>query len=184
MRLLLILVILLPKIGYASDSSMTNQLINQLEGGVCYFEAYTGSADYDDKMTFSQVCEKRKIGLLERIGVNVNLRHTEANCKLWAATCIRYNKDVSAVPALVKALSENADLQTCDGVIGIRTAIVVALGSLGDKSAIEPLKQYINSSPYQKLSPSGAGCIAKPESLDPAQIAIRKLSLNAAAPTQ
>lgn len=169
---------------FASDSNITNQLIDQLQGGVCYFEAYSGSANYDDKMTFSQVCKKRKIGLLERIGINVNIRHAEANCKLWAASCLRYNKDVSAVPALVKALSENADLQTCDGVIGIRTAIVVALGSLGDKSAIEPLKQYINSSPFQKLSPSGRGCIAEPESLDPAQIAIRKLSLNAAAPTQ
>lgn len=102
-----------------------------------------------------------------------SLRNADAQCDVWAAQCLGEMKDPAAVDELIWALTNKADVQTCDGVLGVRSESVRALQKLNDRRALAPLKALAAASPRQVLSSGASGCSTQPESLDLIEGAIR-----------
>lgn len=152
---------------FADNAEMTRSLINQFNGHSCDYE-------------FFGTCQKRAIGFLERVGINSH-RNQDKLCVLWAAECLGFVKSPEVVPVLTQALKTEANIQTCDGVIPIRSKIIIALGRIGDKRAIAPLEEYIKSNAHEKLSAGAmragvSNCPLKPELKEPAIKALAAIS--------
>lgn len=68
-----------------------------------------------------------------------------------------------ALDVLADALPRISDVQTCDGVIQIRSAAVEALVANRYRKAEQALRAYIASRPRQTLSAGASGCAAQEE---------------------
>jgi hypothetical protein len=156
----------IPPAHAANDSEETKALITQLDGGACLYK----SASPDGRSP----CEKRDIGILERVGL-WSVRNLHEHCVMWAAACLGNARNVDAVPALIHALRVRSNVQTCDGVIPVRSTIATAIGLIGDKKAISALQMYIRTPIFETLSSGASGCAPKPESKVPASDALDRL---------
>ncbi len=59
------------------------------------------------------------------------------DCDLWAVQCLGGLPGSGAVAPLIEVLRTKTDIETCDGVLPIRTFAVSSLGRIGDRAAIE-----------------------------------------------
>lgn len=97
------------------------------------------------------------------------------DCDMWAVQCLMGFNTPRAGQVMINVLRSKTDVETCDGVRPIRTYAVKYLGDSGDRSAIPPLKELLQSSPTVKLSVGASGCQPQPESVDGIRAAISKL---------
>ncbi|HMQ57755.1 MAG TPA: HEAT repeat domain-containing protein [Rhizobiaceae bacterium] len=139
-----------------------DQLAAQLDGGACIFE-HDGSQ-----------CRARSPGLTERLLGLVAAR--DSQCELWAVHCLGDEATPQAYTLLAGVLKEKADVQTCDGVVPVRSEAARLLGQSGDPAMAPALEAYVASDPRQVLSSGATGCDARPEDIRPAIEAIRKLT--------
>ena len=77
---------------------------------------------------------------------------------LWIGGCQRHTLQSLSVPQLIRALDQQRNLQTCDGLLAKRADIATRLGELGDQQAIDPLIQVLRSADEDVLSSGASGC--------------------------
>ncbi len=97
------------------------------------------------------------------------------DCDYWAVQCLADFDTPEARDIMIEVLKTKADVQTCDGVIPVRSHAVRYLGDSGDISAVEPLRALMASEPMETLSAGATGCDANAEDLELIQAAISKL---------
>jgi hypothetical protein len=148
--------------GYVSwPRTISEQSISaQIAGGNCRFE-YGANG-----------CTQRGIQPLKALFVE------EHDCDYWAVQCLADFDTQEARQIMIEALKTKADVQTCDGVVPVRSRAIEYLGNSGDISAIEPLRNLMASQPMQTLSAGATGCEAKGEDLEFIRTAISKLEGN------
>ena len=89
-------------------------LQRQLDGHHCDFEH-----DFNS-------CQRRSFNLAQYLLL------TQAECDLWAVMCLGKFRSQDAVDALIRVLETKSDIETCDGVLPIRTTAVNLLGDSGN----------------------------------------------------
>jgi HEAT repeat protein len=123
----------------SSKNPTIEDLIEQLNGGQCKFEH-----KYN---TQKQEFEIIKKSVFVRLLGSLHRRNDQETCIVDATNFLkeRNKESKTIVPALIEALKQNLDYDTCDGVIPIRSNIALALAEIGDDRAIEPLIQILKA---------------------------------------
>jgi hypothetical protein len=85
-------------------------------------------------------------------------------CDHWAVQCLGEMPGQEATAALVGVLATKRDVETCDGVVPVRSAAVELLGRRGDRSAVAALRALLAGPRPMQLSPGAVGCRAGNES--------------------
>jgi HEAT repeat protein len=145
------------------ESVSAGRLIEQLKGSGCI---YYGSCEEFSDYTHQTLVAK----ILFRIDPPV--RNPEYNCPIFAADCMGFLEDSRYLEPLREQLFvAPTDVDTGDGVLSVREAIIAALGSIGDPvvlpdlalalqdfegrakvAALDALKQFkTKARPYQSL---------------------------------
>jgi PBS lyase HEAT-like repeat len=100
---------------------------------------------------------------------------SQAECDLWAVKCLGEIKTPAAQQQLINVLTTKTDVETCDGVLPVRSLAVGLLGDGGQPAAIPPLERHLASKPRATLSAGASGCSARPEPEAEIREALRKL---------
>lgn len=123
-----------------SQDNRLNELIDQLNGKSCKYElqGYT--------------CVNRKLF------ASFLRRNDKERCVIDAANLLGMMGEQAqgAVPALIEALNKYRNIDSGDGIIPVRSKIALALGMIGDLSAIKPLIAVLVSDDPVKLSASAS----------------------------
>ena len=116
------------------------ELVDQLEGKSCKYEVR--GHDCVERSPFA----------------GWSRRHDKEECVVDAAKGLALigPEAKTAVPALIEALKRNHNIDTGDGIIGLRSEIASALGQIGDLRAIQPLMEVLASDDPATISPSAA----------------------------
>jgi hypothetical protein len=96
-------------------------------------------------------------------------------CDIAAIECLGRLRSTAAITALTRLLETKADVETCDGVLPVRTTAVKVLAVSGQAAAIEPLRRLLTAPRKMRLSGSAAGCVPQEEPAKPIIEAITKL---------
>jgi hypothetical protein len=96
-------------------------------------------------------------------------------CDIAAIKCLGHLHSAAAITALTRLLETKADVETCDGVLPVRTTAVKVLAASGQAAAIEPLRRLLTAQRKMMLSGGAAGCVAPREPAKPIIEAIAKL---------
>ena len=157
--LTLILALVVSYLGYIYwPRAVTETTIaHQLQGDQCRFAYELGQ------------CIQRGLEPLRSLLVE------DHDCDLWAVQCLSTFKTALAGETMLWVLEHKSDIETCDGVIPIRSYAIQYLGDFGDKSAIPALTRLKNSQPTARLSGGASGCLAKPENPQKIEAAIAKI---------
>ncbi len=113
----------------AFKTDKVQALIGQLQGQCCIYEADPYGACQQRSQPYS--------GLLGRY-----------QCPGWAAKCLQSMgaEGKQAIPALIQALETGPpNYETGDGPIPTRDHIILALGKIGDRRAVQPLLQALQA---------------------------------------
>lgn len=97
-------------------------------------------------------------------------------CDLWAVRCLGTIGSPEATAALIRVLDAKADVETCDGVIPVRSTAVSLLGEIGDRSAVEPLRRLAAIRPMMPMSAGASGCPEREEDDRAARAALERLA--------
>ena len=143
--------------GPRSEVPTVASLERQLSGHHCRFEP-----THDG-------CRLRPFSVMDLL-----FRET-AECEASAVRCLGTLRGSDVVPALTRVLETHADVETCDGVIPVRSVAVDLLGEMGDASALAALQRLRETHPRMKLSPGATGCQARPEGTEAIDRAISRL---------
>ncbi|MCB1521823.1 MAG: hypothetical protein KDJ37_14795 [Hyphomicrobiaceae bacterium] len=131
--------------GDAPSSATVPQLQAQLGGAHCRFT-------YE-----SERCQSRGFNVIDL------LVSSEDECDLWAVQCLGTIMSEQSTTVLIRVLDTKRDVETCDGVLPVRSQAVALLGLRADPRAIAPLERLLSSRPKMKLSPGAVGCEPRPE---------------------
>ena len=134
-----------------------DSLAAQLNGSHCRF-AFDGD-----------ICKQHRFGPFRSLFIEAH------DCEIWAVQCLMEFVSPNARQVMINILRSKTDVETCDGVIPVRTYAVKYLGDSGDPSAIVPLEELLQSDPVETLSSGATGCQPGPESLESIRSAISKL---------
>jgi HEAT repeat protein len=127
-------------VAFAADKDRLDDLVDQLNGKACRYEVQDG------------ICVRSKpLNFLLR-------RNDKERCVLDAARALGLlgAQARSAVPALIEALKKYHNVDSGDGLILVRSEIALALGKIGDPSAIRPLMAILDSDDPVTLSASAS----------------------------
>jgi len=142
------------------DQPSVASLQRQLAGEHCH---------YRQELYEAEGCRRHQLNLAQRLFLS------DEECELWAVRCLGELRSPDAVSTLIGVLDTKADIETCDGVIPVRSTAVSLLGEIGDKSAIDPLKRLMMQNPKTKLSIGASGCNAQFEGIETVKKALSKL---------
>ncbi len=131
--------------GDDTGSVSVTALEAQLAGAQCRFT-------YED-----QRCQRRGFRVADL------LFSAEDECDLWAVKCLGTINSAQSTKALIGVLESKADVETCDGVLPVRSEAVTLLGLRADATAIAPLERLLASRPRMKLSSGAVGCAPRLE---------------------
>ncbi len=122
------------------QNSRIHDLVDQLNGKRCSCEMRGG------------VCVQRNLF------ASFLRRNDKERCIIDAAQALGMmgSEARSAAPALIAALNSNHNVDSGDGILGVRSAIAIALGQIGDPSAIKPLIAILVSDDTVTLSSSAS----------------------------
>ncbi len=124
-------------------------LTTQLNGGTCSFETIIDENPIGRSLYLNFI--SKLTGLHRR---DDGERCVIDAAKLLPAAGTNENKDV--VPILIEALKTNSNIDTGDGIIRVRSEIALALGRIGDKRALQPLQDILNSEDLAVLANNGS----------------------------
>lgn len=143
---------------YAETQSQIEILVAQLNGGPHLYESY-GMVRMNKGQVFVPECHKRKSSMLDFLGLSG--RHSKEESILHAANCLASYKGNGEqeliVSELIKSLGNTKDYDTGDGIIPVRSGIIKVLGYLGDKAAIDPIKQILVSGDTTEVLKTASG---------------------------
>lgn len=132
---------LLGTIVFAStQDDRLNELVNQLNGKVCKFEIQ-GSACVNRPLFASFLRRSDKEQCIIDAAKALGMMEAQAN---------------AAVPALIEALNKFRNVDSGDGIIPVRSEIALALGRIGNPSAIKALITVLGSDDSATLSESAS----------------------------
>ena len=129
-----------------------DRLAMQLEGGCCEFSTAPTDSQPDD------LCKVQATGPMRWVS------HDGRECVRWAAECLSELGPgaVRAVPNLIAAVRSGPNnYDTGDGIIGVRDAIVKALGSTGDERVVPVLLDALENPQPVEAGPGAAGYASK-----------------------
>lgn len=124
----------------SSQDNRLNELVNQLNGKTCKYEIQ-GNA-YVNRSPFASFLR----------------RNDKEQCIIDAAKALGMmgSEAGPAVPALIEALALYHNVDSGDGILIVRSEIALALGQIGDSSAIKPLISILTSDDPVTLSSSAS----------------------------
>jgi HEAT repeat protein len=133
-----ILILLLLVTNAAAKNTRLRQLIDQVKGGACLCEFKN---DTCSRPSFFSTFTRR---------------HDKELCIIDAAKALGGMGDLAkaAIVPLVESLAVYSDIDTGDGILPVRSEIAMALGKIGDPSALTALNYYKDqsSSPAEKAA--------------------------------
>jgi len=133
-------------------------LEDQLQGKSCRFEH--GPAG----------CRARGIRPLDALLLE------QHHCDLWAVQCLGDLATPAARQALAGVLRSKADVETCDGVVPIRSEAIRLLGAGGDRAFAYVLQRLKDDGPRMMARSEGAtGCETRTEDDRVLDEALRRL---------
>lgn len=138
---LILLFCFLGTIAFAGDNGrLLNELIDQLKGNSCVYQIQ------------GNTCVKRNPF------ASFFQRSPKENCVIDAAKALGLMgpQAKSSVPDLIEALNKYHNVDSGDGIIPVRSEIALALGRIGEPSAIRPLIDILFSDDLVMLSESAS----------------------------